>query len=118
MSAVKGVAFALDVPLLSVPTLPALAASLPADVSGDRVMAVVGSRKGEYFYALYRRDDLAAFSWHDEVSVAGWKMLPWLFRIVPGRWWRLAGIWSHFGLCLMQVGWRGKCRFFFGCFVV
>jgi len=71
MSVVKGVAFALDVPLLSVPTLPALAASIPADVSGDRVMAVVGSRKGEYFYALYRRDDLAAFRWHDEVSRGG-----------------------------------------------
>ncbi|MDT9545751.1 MAG: tRNA (adenosine(37)-N6)-threonylcarbamoyltransferase complex dimerization subunit type 1 TsaB [Chlorobium sp.] len=71
MSAVKGAAFALDVPLLAVPTLPALGASLPADVEGEMVMAVVGSRKGEYFHSLYRRDDLAAFRWHDEVRRGG-----------------------------------------------
>jgi len=34
-------------------------------------MAVVGSRKGEYFYAFYKRDDLAAFRWHDGVSRGG-----------------------------------------------
>jgi len=71
MSAVKGAAYALDVPLLAVPTLPALAASLPEDVAADAVMAVVGSRKGEYFYAFYKRDDLAAFRWHDGVSRGG-----------------------------------------------
>jgi len=66
MSVAKGVAYGLGLPLIPVPTLPAMAASLPD--KADKIMAVVPSRKGEYYYAIYHQDDLASGLWHDEVE--------------------------------------------------
>jgi len=66
MSVAKGVAYGLGIPLIPVPTMPAMAASLRA-VAGT-VMAVIPARKGEYYYAAYPTKDLSSGVWHDEVQ--------------------------------------------------
>ena len=66
MSVAKGIAYGLGIPLVPVPTMPAMVASLRA-VAG-RVMAVIPARKGEYYYAAYRAEDLSSGLWHDEVQ--------------------------------------------------
>ncbi len=66
MAVAKGVAYGLGIPLVPVPTMPAMAASLQ-DEPGT-VMAVIPSRKGEYYYALYLPEELASGVWHDEVK--------------------------------------------------
>jgi len=65
MSVAKGVAYGLGIPLLPVPTMPAMAASLGA--RDGAVMAVIQSRKGEYYYADYSATELAAGVWHNDV---------------------------------------------------
>ena len=66
ISVAKGIAYGLGIPLIPVPTMPAMAASLPA--GADRVMAVIQARKGEYYYAAYIPEDLSSGLWHDEVQ--------------------------------------------------
>ncbi|NTW70559.1 MAG: tRNA (adenosine(37)-N6)-threonylcarbamoyltransferase complex dimerization subunit type 1 TsaB [Chlorobiaceae bacterium] len=66
MSVAKGVAYGLGLPLIPVPTMPAMAASLPD--KADKIMAVVPSRKGEYYFAIYNQDELASGIWHDQVE--------------------------------------------------
>ena len=66
MAVAKGIACALGIPLLAVPTLPAMAASLQA--GAGKVMAVIPSRKGEYYFALYCSENLSSGLWHDEVQ--------------------------------------------------
>lgn len=66
MSVAKGVAYGLGLPLIPVPTMPAMAASLPD--KHDKIMAVVPSRKGEYYFAIYTWDELASGIWHDEIA--------------------------------------------------
>ncbi len=65
MSVAKGIAYGLGMPLQPVPTMPAMAASLRA--AAGMVMAVIPARKGEYYYASYRSEDLSSGLWHDEV---------------------------------------------------
>ena len=65
MSVAKGIAYGLGIPLLPVPTMPAMAASLRA--AEGTVMAVIPARKGEYYYASYHSEDLSSGLWHDEV---------------------------------------------------
>jgi len=65
MSAAKGIAYGLGIPMVPVPTMPAMAASLRA--AAGTVMAVIPARKGEYYYASYRSEDLSSRLWHDEV---------------------------------------------------
>jgi len=65
MSVAKGIAYGLGIPLVPVPTMPAMAASLRA--TAGMVMAVIPARKGEYYYAAYRSEDLSSGVWHDEV---------------------------------------------------
>jgi len=67
MAVAKGIAYALGIPLVAVPTLPAMAASLPAGSSAGRVMAVIPARKGEYYYADYLPEELSSGLWRDEV---------------------------------------------------
>lgn len=67
MAVAKGIAYALGIPLVAVPTLPAMAASLPAGSSACRVMAVIPARKGEYYYADYLPEELSSGLWRDEV---------------------------------------------------
>jgi len=66
MSVAKGIAYGLGIPLVPVPTMPAMAASLRA-VEG-KVMAVISARKGEYYYASYRSADLSSGLWHEDVK--------------------------------------------------
>ena len=66
MSVAKGIAYGLGIPLVPVPTLSAMAASLQA--AAGTVMAVITARKGEYYYAAYRSEDLSSSVWHDEVK--------------------------------------------------
>ena len=66
MAIAKGLAYGLGIPLIPVPTLPAMAASLLAETG--TVMAVIPSRKGEYYFASYLPDELASGVWHDEVK--------------------------------------------------
>ena len=66
MAVAKGVACGLGIPLVPVPTMPAMAASLQAEAGS--VMAVIPSRKGEYYYAAYLSGELSSGVWHDEVK--------------------------------------------------
>ncbi len=66
MSVAKGIAYGLGIPLVPVPTLPTMAASLRA--ADGIVMAVIPARKGEYYYASYRSEDLSSGVWPDEVE--------------------------------------------------
>lgn len=66
MAVAKGVACGLGIPLVPVPTMPAMAASLQA--GAGMVMAVIPSRKGEYYYAAYLSEELSSGVWHDEVK--------------------------------------------------
>jgi tRNA threonylcarbamoyladenosine biosynthesis protein TsaB len=62
----KGIAYGLGIPLIPVPTMPAMAASLQADIGGV-VMVVIQARKGEYYYASYISEELFSGVWHDEI---------------------------------------------------
>lgn len=55
VSTAKGLALALGVPIAAVPTLDALAATLP--FAGDPVCPVLDARKGEIYASLYRWAD-------------------------------------------------------------
>ena len=66
MAIAKGVAYGLGIPLVPVPTMPAMAASLLAETG--TVMAVIPSRKGEYYYAAYLPGELASGVWHEDVK--------------------------------------------------
>ena len=66
MSAAKGIAYGLGIPLIPVQTMPAMASALRA--VGGMVMAVIPARKGEYYYASYCSEDLSSGVWHEEVQ--------------------------------------------------
>lgn len=57
LSAVKGLALALGIPIAAVPTLDAMAAALP--FAGLPVCPVLDARKGEVYCSLYRWDGTA-----------------------------------------------------------
>ncbi len=65
MSVAKGIAYGLGIPLIAVPTMPAMAASFQA--GQGKVMAVIQARKGEYYFAVYSSEELSSSVWHDEV---------------------------------------------------
>ncbi|HWR00443.1 MAG TPA: tRNA (adenosine(37)-N6)-threonylcarbamoyltransferase complex dimerization subunit type 1 TsaB [Chlorobaculum sp.] len=56
MSAAKGIAFGAGRPLVTVPTMPAIAASALARTGSPHIVTVIPSRPGEYFYSIYRRE--------------------------------------------------------------
>ncbi len=65
MSVAKGIAYGLGIPLVPVPTMPAMASSFRA--TAGTVIAVIPARKGEYYYAAYHAEDLFSGLWHDDV---------------------------------------------------
>ena len=65
MSVAKGMAYGLGIPLIPVPTMPAMASSYTG--GAGMVMAVIQARKGEYYYAAYIPEELSSGVWHDEV---------------------------------------------------
>jgi tRNA threonylcarbamoyladenosine biosynthesis protein TsaB len=82
ISAAKGIAWGLGLPLVAVPTLPAMAASLGE--SEASVMAVIQSRKGEYFYACYRSEELMPGAWHGNVERGDAGAVVSAASVVPG----------------------------------
>jgi len=56
MSVAKGIAFGAKLPLVPVPTLLAMAEAVMAHNEAVRIVPVIPSRAGEYFYAIYERD--------------------------------------------------------------
>lgn len=66
ISAAKGFAWGLGLPLVAIPTMPAMAFSLP-DPSAT-VLVVIPSRKGEYFYARYSPEERSASVWQDMIE--------------------------------------------------
>ena len=66
MSVAKGIAYGLGIPLIAVPTMPAMAASFLSEKG--KVMAVIQARKGEYYFAVYNSEELSSGVWHDEVK--------------------------------------------------
>ncbi|TLU88460.1 MAG: tRNA (adenosine(37)-N6)-threonylcarbamoyltransferase complex dimerization subunit type 1 TsaB [Chlorobium sp.] len=69
ISVAKGIAWGLGVPLIAVPTMPVMAAAL--DEPTLTVMTVIQSRKGEYYFACYTREELSSGLWHDRVDRGG-----------------------------------------------
>ena len=65
MSVAKGIAYGLGIPLIAVPTMPAMAASF--QTGKGKVVAVIQARKGEYYFASYSSEELSSGVWHDEV---------------------------------------------------
>lgn len=55
MSAAKGIAYGLGIPLVSVPTLPAMAVAAMPYTSAGAIVSFIPSRKGEYYYGCYPR---------------------------------------------------------------
>ena len=68
LSAVKGLALALGIPIAAVPTLDAMAASLP--FASLPVCPVLDARKGEVYCALYRWDGAAMRREWDYLALA------------------------------------------------
>ncbi len=66
MSIAKGIAYGIGIPLIAVPTMPAMAASFLSEKG--KVMAVIQARKGEYYFAVYSSEELSSGVWHDEVK--------------------------------------------------
>jgi tRNA threonylcarbamoyladenosine biosynthesis protein TsaB len=68
LSTAKGLAWARGIPLAAVPTLDAMAASLP--FSGWPVCPVLDARKGEVYCSLYRWDGMAMSRQWDYLALA------------------------------------------------
>ncbi|NTW56126.1 MAG: tRNA (adenosine(37)-N6)-threonylcarbamoyltransferase complex dimerization subunit type 1 TsaB [Chlorobiaceae bacterium] len=66
ISIAKGIAWGIGVPLVAVPTMPAIAAALDEPLLP--VMTIIRSRKGEYYFACYTREELSSGQWHDRVE--------------------------------------------------
>lgn len=62
MSAAKGLAYGLGIPLVAVPTLHAMALSSLPRTATETIVPVIPARKGEYHFACYRRGALEARS--------------------------------------------------------
>ena len=56
MATAKGIAYGLECPLVTVPTVEALAHSAVGHTEAACLVPVVPARKGEFYYAVYRRD--------------------------------------------------------------
>ena len=89
VSTAKGLAAALDVPLLGVPSLGALAAQVaPWAEAGDRVCAAFKARREEVYAAAFRVMGGGALEEAAPTSVLGFEEVPaWLADVRGGRLW-------------------------------
>ena len=55
----QGMALALDLPVIPVSTLAALALRAPVDVSGSRILSAIDARMGEVYLGAFERDEAA-----------------------------------------------------------
>ncbi|MBN1929507.1 MAG: tRNA (adenosine(37)-N6)-threonylcarbamoyltransferase complex dimerization subunit type 1 TsaB [Chlorobiaceae bacterium] len=57
LSVAKGIAFGAGLPLVPVPTLLAMAEAATQHVTANRIVPVIPSRAGEYFYSIFSIED-------------------------------------------------------------
>ncbi|MGA0585848.1 tRNA (adenosine(37)-N6)-threonylcarbamoyltransferase complex dimerization subunit type 1 TsaB [Dyella sp. KRB-257] len=69
VSLAQGMALALDVPVVTVSSLAALALEAPDDDSDAAILAVIDARMGELYVACYRRDGLCGLIALDDERV-------------------------------------------------
>ncbi|GAB2565895.1 tRNA (adenosine(37)-N6)-threonylcarbamoyltransferase complex dimerization subunit type 1 TsaB [Dyella jejuensis] len=87
VSLAQGMALALDLPVVTVSSLAALALEAPEGEDGAAILAVIDARMGEIYAASYRRDDNGGLVALDEerVGTADSLLLP------PAHAWRVVG---------------------------
>ncbi len=82
MATAKGLAFALDRPLVGVVSLEAMAWAARALAGPETVIALLDAKKGEVYAAAYGPDGSTV---HDPVHLARQGVGEWIGRIDPGR---------------------------------
>lgn len=87
VSLAQGMALALDVPVVTVSSLAALALEAPDDDSDAAILAVIDARMGELYVACYRRDGLGGLIALDEERVATAESL----QLTPAEAWHVVG---------------------------
>ncbi|MBC8043068.1 MAG: tRNA (adenosine(37)-N6)-threonylcarbamoyltransferase complex dimerization subunit type 1 TsaB, partial [Rhizobacter sp.] len=60
MSTAKGFCFALDKPLITIPTLPAMTEAASPYIETDFIVPLIHSKSGEFFFNLFARTSPAA----------------------------------------------------------
>ncbi|QNK00256.1 tRNA (adenosine(37)-N6)-threonylcarbamoyltransferase complex dimerization subunit type 1 TsaB [Dyella telluris] len=85
ISLAQGMALALDIPVVTVSSLAALALEAPEDDAS--VLAVIDARMGEIYAASYRRDDNGGLIELDEERVC----LPDALTLSPSSGWHVVG---------------------------
>lgn len=92
VSLAQGMALALDVPVVTVSSLAALALEAPEDDAA--ILAVIDARMGEIYAASYRRDDNGGLIALDEERVCA----PAALTLPHAHAWRVVGTgWSTYG---------------------
>jgi len=86
ISLAQGMALALDVPVVTVSSLAALALEAPED-DDSSILAVIDARMGEIYAASYRRDDLGGLIELDEERVC----TPESLVLSPSGAWHVVG---------------------------
>ena len=87
VSLAQGMALALDVPVVTVSSLAALALEAPDDDSDAAILAVIDARMGELYVACYRRDGLGGLIALDDERVVTAESL----QLPPAEAWHVVG---------------------------
>jgi tRNA threonylcarbamoyladenosine biosynthesis protein TsaB len=87
VSLAQGMALALDVPVVTVSSLAALALEAPDDDSDAAILAVIDARMGELYVACYRRDGLGGLIALDDERVVTAESL----QLPPAESWHVVG---------------------------
>ena len=69
LSAAKGIAYSMDIPLIGISGIDALASSIPC--AEKQVCAMIASRRDEVFYAFFRREEGHNLAGNDLVRQSG-----------------------------------------------
>lgn len=99
ISLAQGMALGLDVPVLPVSSLAALALEIAAIAPDAALLACIDARMGEVYVGVYRRssDGLVQLVGNECVGPAAQVMLP------PAETWAVSGSgWASYGECLQQ----------------
>lgn len=87
ISLAQGMALALDVPVVTVSSLAALALEAPEEEDEASILAVIDARMGEIYAASYRRDDNGGLIELDEERVC----TPEALTLSPSAAWQVVG---------------------------
>jgi tRNA threonylcarbamoyladenosine biosynthesis protein TsaB len=97
VSLAQGMALALDLPVITVSSLAALALEAPEE-AGTAILAVIDARMGEIYAACYRRDDGGLLALDEErICTAETLMLP-----EAGAWQVVGSGWATYATALSQ----------------